>query len=87
MQRAACARWRAHADTCILPNQMKEETARNVANVVLAAAAVGAVVVVIRVPALRKMALGLAATALTTQIPAWLRQEVTHAWGQSSRHT
>ena len=49
---------------------MKEETARTVANIVLAAAAVGAAVVVLRVTALRKMAVGLAATALTTQIPA-----------------
>ena len=66
---------------------MKQETARNVANVVLAAAVVGAAVVVLRVPALRKMALGLAATALTTQLPVWLRQEVTQAWRQSGRHT
>lgn len=64
---------------------MKEDTARTVANVVLAAAAVGAAVVVLRVPALRKMALGLAATALTTQLPAWLRQEVTQAWHQSGQ--
>jgi hypothetical protein len=52
---------------------------------VLAAAAVGAAVVVLRVPALRKMALGLAATALTTQLPAWLRQEVSQAWQQSGQ--
>ena len=66
---------------------MKEESARTIANVVLAAAAVGAAVVVLRVPALRKMALGLAATALTTQIPGWLRQEVTHAWHASGSRT
>lgn len=64
---------------------MREETARTVANVVLAAAAVGAAVVVLRVPALRKMAIGLAATALTTQVPAWLRQEVSQAWTNSGR--
>jgi hypothetical protein len=64
---------------------MKEETARTVANIVLAAAAVGAAVVVLRVPALRKMAIGLAATALTTQVPAWLRQEVSQAWTNSGR--
>ncbi len=66
---------------------MKEETARTVANVVLAAAAVGAAVVVLRVPALRRMALGLAATALTTQLPAWLRQEATQAWHASGQRT
>ena len=66
---------------------MKEENARTIANVVIAAAAVGAAVVVLRVPALRKMALGLAATALTTQIPVWLRQEVTQAWHASGPRT
>ena len=66
---------------------MKEDTARTIANVVVAAAAVGAAVVVLRVPALRKMALGLAATALTTQLPAWLRQEVTHAWHATGPRT
>ena len=62
---------------------MREDTARTVANVVLVAAAVGAAVVVLRVPALRKMALGLAATALTTQLPAWLQHQVTQAWHAS----
>ena len=66
---------------------MKEDTARTVANIVLAAAAVGAAVVVLRVPALRKMALGLAATALTTQLPTWLRQEVSQAWQASGTRT
>lgn len=64
---------------------MKEQTARTVANIVLATAAVGAAVVVLRVPALRKMAIGLAATALTTQVPAWLRHEVSQAWTNSGR--
>lgn len=62
---------------------MTEQTARTVANVVLATAALGAAVVVLRVPALRRLALGLAATALTTQVPVWLRQEVTQAWHAS----
>jgi hypothetical protein len=59
---------------------MKEETARTVANVVLGAAAVGAAVVVLRVPALRRMAFALIGTALTTQLPVWLRQEASRAW-------
>lgn len=62
---------------------MKEETARTVANVVLGAAAVGAAVVILRVPALRRMAFGLIGTALTTQLPVWLRQEATRAWRAS----
>ena len=65
----------------------REENARTIAKVVLAAAAVGAAVVVLRVPALRKMALGLAATALTTQLPGWLRQEVNNAWHASGTRT
>jgi hypothetical protein len=64
---------------------MREDTARTVANILLATAAIGAAVVVLRVPALRKMAVGLAATALTTQVPAWLRQEVSQAWTNSGR--
>ena len=59
---------------------MKEDNARTVANVVLGAAALGAAVIILRVPALRRMAFGLAATALTTQLPAWLKQEAGRAW-------
>ena len=63
---------------------MKEETARTVANVILGAAVVGAAVVVLRVPALRRMAFGLIGTALTTQLPGWLSQEATRAWHRPS---
>lgn len=62
---------------------MKEETARTVANVVMGAAAIGAAVVILRTPALRKVALGLARTAVVTMIPAWLTREVTAAWQAS----
>jgi hypothetical protein len=64
---------------------MREDTARTIANLVLGAAAIGAAIVVLRVPALRKLALGLAATAVTTQLPAWLKQEVSQAWAASRR--
>ena len=62
---------------------MKEETARTVANVVLAAVAVGAAVVVLRTPALRRLAFGLARTAITTSIPLWLTHQVRQAWAES----
>jgi len=63
---------------------MKEETARTVANVVVAAAAVGAAVVILRTPALRRLAFGLARTAITVGIPAWLSREVRQAWADSN---
>ncbi len=62
---------------------MKEETARTVANVVVGAAAVGAAVIILRTPALRRLAFGLARTAIITGIPAWLAREVHQAWALS----
>jgi hypothetical protein len=59
---------------------MREETARTVANVVVGAAALGAVVVILRVPTLRRLAFGLARTAVVTGIPAWLMG----AWTETS---
>ena len=56
---------------------MREETARTVANVVIGAAALGAAVVILRVPTLRRLAFGLARTAVMTAIPAWLMREWT----------
>lgn len=64
---------------------MKEETARTVANIALGAAAIGAAVVVLRVPALRRLAFGLARTAITTGIPAWIANEVRTSWAESAR--
>jgi hypothetical protein len=64
---------------------MREDTARTVANIVIGAAAIGAAVVVLRVPALRRLALGLARTAITGGIPAWVANEVRTAWAESGR--
>jgi hypothetical protein len=63
--------------------QVKEETARTVATVVVGAAALGAAVVILRTPALRRLAFGLARTAIVTGVPAWLTREVTQAWQAS----
>ena len=64
---------------------MKEETARTVANVVIGAAAIGAAVVVLRVPTLRRIAFDLVRTAVTGAIPAWFAHEVQRAWAESGR--
>lgn len=64
---------------------MREETARTIANVVVGAAVLGAAVVILRTPALRRLALGLARTAIVTGIPAWLTREVREAWQASDR--
>jgi len=59
------------------------DTARTVANVILGAAALGAAVVVLRTPPLRRLAFGLARTALTVGLPVWLSREVKQAWSDS----
>jgi hypothetical protein len=64
---------------------MTEQTAQKVANVALSAAALGATFVIARTPRLRRLAIGLAMTALTSGIPAWLAREARHAWAQSGR--
>ena len=64
---------------------MTQATARKVANVALGVAALGAAVVVVRVPPLRRMAIGFAVTALTGAIPAWLTKEAQQAWAESGR--
>jgi hypothetical protein len=62
---------------------VREETARTVANVVVGAAAIGAAVVILRTPALRRVAFGLLRTAAVSAIPAWLAREVKQAWQAS----
>lgn len=64
---------------------MTEESARKVANVLLGAAAIGVAIYVVKTPPLRRMALGLAVTALTGTAPAWFRNELQRAWAESGR--
>jgi hypothetical protein len=64
---------------------MSPETAGKVADVVIATALLGAAVFVVRTPALRRLAWGLAATALTAALPVWLKGEVQQAWASSAR--
>jgi hypothetical protein len=64
---------------------MKEETARKVADGILVAGVLLAAYYVIKTPRLRRMAMGLAANALTGTIPAWLSAEIRQAWAASGR--
>ncbi|CAN5672639.1 hypothetical protein BH23ACI1_BH23ACI1_12100 [soil metagenome] len=66
---------------------MTRETAETVADVLLGVALLGAAVLVLRTPALRRIAVGLATTALTTTLPAWMGREVTQAWVHSAPPT
>jgi hypothetical protein len=63
---------------------MTEQTAEKLATVILAAAVGGAAVIVLRTPALRRLAWGLAVTAFTRSLPAWVAGEVRHAWAHSA---
>ena len=62
---------------------MTERQAEKIANLVVGAAAVGAAVYVLKTPALRRLAWGLARTALTAVGPAWLMAEARRGWAAS----
>jgi hypothetical protein len=62
---------------------MTNDRAEQVANVLLIAAAFGVACYVVRTPPLRRLAWRLAATAITVSLPAWMRREVEHAWGET----
>ena len=62
---------------------MTNDRADQVANVLLAVAAVGAAVYVVKTPPLRRLAWRLAVTALTGALPAWIGREVQNAWTES----
>lgn len=64
---------------------MTARTAQKVANVAIGAAALGAAYVIVRTPPLRRLAMGLALSALTGAIPAWLTREAQRAWAESGR--
>jgi hypothetical protein len=64
---------------------MTEDRAEKVANVLLAAVAVGVTVLIVRTPPLRRLAWRLAVVTVTGTLPAWIRREVGHAWAESGR--
>jgi hypothetical protein len=64
---------------------MTPETTEKVANVIIGVAAVGVAIVILRTPALRRLAWQLARTAITGTGPAWIGREVQQAWVESGR--
>jgi hypothetical protein len=62
---------------------MTERQAENVANAAMGAAALGAVIYVLKTPALRRMLWGLTRTAVTATVPAWLMSETRRGWTES----
>jgi hypothetical protein len=65
---------------------MTEKTATLIANVVLGAAAIGAAYAVITTPRLRRFAVGLAITGLSSTLPVWFGRELQQAWMDSGTH-
>jgi hypothetical protein len=61
---------------------MTEQQAEKVATVLLGVAAAGAVFYILKTPALRRMAWGLARTAITTGAPA-LMAEARRVWDET----
>ena len=64
---------------------MTEDRARQVANVVMAAAALGAAVFVLRSPRLRRMAWQMARQYAAGPLAAWTATTVREAWDTSAR--
>ena len=62
---------------------MTREQSETVANVVLAAAAIGAAYYVLKTPSLRRKAVELARGALLVGLPAWFNGELRRAWAES----
>jgi hypothetical protein len=64
---------------------MTEERARQMANVLMAAAALGAAVLVLRNPKWRRLAFQLARQYASGPLAAWTASTVRDAWDQSAR--
>ena len=63
---------------------MTQRQAEKVANLVIAAAALGAAVYVLRTPALRRVLWGAARNGLIAGVPAWLLAETRSGWAGSA---
>jgi hypothetical protein len=68
-----------------VPTTTTPQRAEQVANVLLAVAAIGIVAVVVRTPTLRRMAWRVAVDELTRTLPLWLKREVRQAWDESGQ--
>jgi hypothetical protein len=62
---------------------MTDDNAAWVADLIIAAAVVGAAYYVVKTPPLRRLAWRLGVAALTGTIPAWLGHEIRRAWVES----
>ena len=62
---------------------MTEQQAERTANILIAAAAIGAAIYILRTPSLRRMAWQLAKGAIGTTGPAWLMTETRRGWAAS----
>ena len=74
-----------HLSPCAPVAFMTTTTARRLADGILVAAALGAAYYIVKTPRLRRMAIGLAATALTRTMPEWLSAEIGRAWAETDR--
>jgi len=63
---------------------MTDAQARTAANVVIGAAAVGAAVIVLRSPQLRRIAWQVARSWTTGPLAAWVAMEIRRAWDESA---
>ena len=63
---------------------MTERQAETVANVLIGVACAGAAVYILKTPAVRQLAWGLARNALAGAGPAWLLAETRRAWDDSA---
>jgi hypothetical protein len=64
---------------------MTDDNARRVANVIIGAAALGAVWYVLRTPPLRRLAWQLTVMAVTSTLPTWFGRELRQAWAASGQ--
>jgi hypothetical protein len=68
-----------------VPEKLTAERSEQVANVLIAVAAIGIVGFVVRTPALRRMVWRVAVDELTHTLPIWFRREVQQAWNKSGQ--
>lgn len=63
---------------------MTHHRAVRVANLIMGVAAAGAAYYILRTPSLRRMAWGVATTAVVSTLPAWFNRELRQAWVESA---
>lgn len=64
---------------------MTQSSAEKLANIVIGAAAIGAVAYVLKTPHLRRLAWQLSRATLTGMVPEWISREIREGWDASGR--